>query len=120
MRNRAKCKLCRDVIESFHQTDLIYCSCKQIAIWGGNTSYKTYAEDYANFLRVDDDDKEIEVRVEGSVEPAKPIEETDPVKELDHLIHITENLPEHAKQAPTTQYDFLSMLYILKAYLKKS
>lgn len=115
MRNRAKCRLCQEVIESFHETDLIHCSCKQIGIWGGLTSYKTFAEDYKNFLRVDEEDREIEVKVQG-IDASE--ERSDPVKEIDHMIKMIEDLPDIAKMETLNQYDFLRILYILKSFIR--
>lgn len=61
MRNRAKCKLCGDILESFHQHDYVTCSCDEISIDGGQYMFKCGAKDFRNFLRVDDNGKEIEV-----------------------------------------------------------
>ena len=36
MRNRAKCKLCSSVIESYHRYDEVSCKCGEINISGGN------------------------------------------------------------------------------------
>ncbi len=35
IRNRAKCVLCRDVIESHHRHDFVECSCRSIFVDGG-------------------------------------------------------------------------------------
>lgn len=55
MRNRAKCKLCEDVIESFHQHDYVTCRCGEITIDGGLHYWKCSALHWENFLRVDDE-----------------------------------------------------------------
>jgi hypothetical protein len=34
-RNRAKCKLCRDIIESETDSDFVQCNCRSIAVFGG-------------------------------------------------------------------------------------
>jgi hypothetical protein len=34
-RNRAKCKLCRDIIESVTDDDFIQCNCRSVAVFGG-------------------------------------------------------------------------------------
>ncbi len=57
MKNRAKCKKCHSVLESFHEFDYITCKCGEIAISGGNQKLECYANDWSNFLRVDDNDK---------------------------------------------------------------
>ena len=62
MKNRAKCRLCGDILESFHETDYVKCSCEEISIYGGRQSYKAAAKDFKNFLRIDDEGNEIEVK----------------------------------------------------------
>lgn len=63
MRNRAKCKLCKDILESFHEFDHVTCSCDEISISGGTIKFECAAKDWKNFLRIDDTDKEFEVTV---------------------------------------------------------
>ena len=36
MRNRAKCKLCKNIIESKYEGDNVHCECGEISIDGGN------------------------------------------------------------------------------------
>ena len=55
MKNRAKCKLCNSIIESFHRHDYVTCACGEIAVDGGLDYFKVIARDYANFLRIDDE-----------------------------------------------------------------
>ena len=64
MRNRAKCKLCGDLIESYTITDYVECKCGEIAISGGNVNLVTWAKDYVNFLRVEDNGSEKSVKYE--------------------------------------------------------
>lgn len=59
MRNRAKCKLCGDILESFHEFDYQTCKCNEISISGGLIRYECAAKDFSNFLRVDDEGNEI-------------------------------------------------------------
>ena len=54
MRNRAKCKLCSDILESFHEHDWVSCKCGEISICGGNVKLECSAKDWKSFLRVDD------------------------------------------------------------------
>lgn len=63
MRNRGKCKLCKDVLESFHEFDRVECSCGEVSITGGQVKFLVFAKDFANFLRIDDQDKEISVKI---------------------------------------------------------
>lgn len=137
MRNRAKCKQCQDVIESFHADDLVFCRCKEIAISGGFDYYWCRAKDYKNFLRVDDEDNEIPVKyvdratvneekVADQVADASkvidlPVDNhnmVDHLGEITDMIRIIEELPNHAKQAPCTQYDFLGLLYVMQSWMK--
>lgn len=61
MKNRAKCYKCKKIIESFTLHDYVYCECGEIGIAGGPYQLQTFAIDYANFMRVDDDDQEVTV-----------------------------------------------------------
>lgn len=65
MRNRAKCRLCLEIIESFHENDYVSCQCDEIAISGGKVKYYTFAKDWSNFIRIDENDKELNVRIEN-------------------------------------------------------
>ena len=60
MRNRAKCKLCKIVIESFFDNDHVTCKCGEISVYGGTSNYYVSAvRDLSNILRVDDNDNVI-------------------------------------------------------------
>lgn len=122
MRNRAKCKLCRDIIESFHQHDYVTCSCGEIYIDGGSDTFRCGANEWKNFLRVDDNDNEIEVTVQ---ENEKDRPEVPPIpskaevyKMLVHLKDKFEDLPDDAMIQPVTHYDMYSLVLILTAILK--
>jgi len=124
MRNRAKCRLCSSIIESFHLTDYVQCKCGEIAIEGGESVYRSYAKDYANFQRVDDKDNVIPVKVSGSIEGEKKEEALDKpgrkqlLDELDMMIKSIENLPQHAMSMPVSNYDLLSSLLLMSALFK--
>jgi|SRR5579863_2762827 len=130
MRNRAKCKLCESIIESFHQYDYVSCKCGEIAVDGGNNHLRAVARDYRNFLRVDDEGNEIIVKVvENEAEAAKQqdnVKDDYPSKpnrqelldELQLMIKAIENLPTHAMSLPITHYDFCSGLMLLSAILR--
>jgi len=53
--NKAKCKLCGDIIESKHQHDFVRCKCGEIFVDGGNSYSRYGARDFKNFLRYDDE-----------------------------------------------------------------
>ena len=121
MRNRAKCALCNDIIESFYLADYTQCSCGEIGIRGGNLRFETFAKDFVNFKRVDDQDNEIEVKVID--EDVKPLDNDTKITKEEVLIAIKEmisnyeNLPPNALSAAITGYDLLSVLFLLQSSL---
>lgn len=120
MRNRAKCKLCGSVIESYHSTDLVLCKCGEIEVDGGD-ALRCAAKNWNNFLRVDDKDNEIMVTVKDDVKQLdfdKPIGRSDLIKELDSMINQIESLPSHAMTTPINHYDQCALLILLSAILK--
>ncbi len=122
MRNRAKCKKCGNVVESFHSTDLIYCKCGQIGVDGGD-AFRCYAEDWSNFIRLDDLGNEIKVKVkdetkeEIDISPPKPDREN-LLEILNEMIKSIENLPPQAMNTYVTQYDLYSFMLIVQSILK--
>jgi len=115
--------LCKSVIESFHKYDYVSCKCGEISITGGNDAYECSAKDFNNFLRVDDMDNEISVKVEGEDKPNK--EETpsittreDLLSMLNAMISDIDRLPNHAKTSPVTLLDHQSLLILLSALFK--
>jgi hypothetical protein len=126
MRNRAKCKLCKCVIESFHPTDTVTCQCGQIYVSGG-ASMQCGAEDFGNFILVDDNGKEHEVRTiekdteVGPPEISQPLNQPTKHELVDMLVQIVkvyEDLPDMAKQHPVTNYDMQSALSLILCILK--
>lgn len=125
MKNRAKCKLCQEIIESFHMTDYVTCRCEEIAISGGNMHYQASAKDFKNFLRVDDNGHEIEVTVQEKEDvsdsvphQAIDIKKADLLKMLDEMRKRYEELPTAALFAPITHADLASLLMLLSAIFK--
>lgn len=128
MKNRAKCKKCAQIIESFHATDYVNCKCGEIAICGGQNKLEAYAVDFTNFLRVDDNDNETSVAFkESSEEKPEELSETPPkvitkkelIDILDEMIKSDENLPERALHAQLTYYDLLRYMMLISNILKK-
>jgi|HubBroStandDraft_3_1064219.scaffolds.fasta_scaffold13227_5 hypothetical protein len=121
MRNRAKCSLCKDIIESFYLADYAQCSCGEIGIRGGNMRFETFAKDFAHFKRFDDHDNEIEVRViDDDVKPfdkSTKITKEEVVLAVKEMIDNYQNLPPHALSTEVTGYDLLSVLFLLHAFL---
>lgn len=119
MRNRAKCKKCECIIESFHPTDFVSCKCEEIGIEGGPDNFKAYALDWNNFLRIDDNDKVIVPKIiEKEQEDKKQMKRSDYLEELDRLISSYENLPPVAMNNSVTHYDLLSALILVSCVFK--
>ena len=128
MRNRAKCKLCKTIIESYALGDYVMCPCGEIAVDGGLDKFVTYANDYNNFKRVDDNGHEIDVRVSNSDKLNVPLQSSanippnpnidDFFRAFEELIKVYENLPRHAINAPCNHSDILSLLELILASLR--
>lgn len=123
MKNRAKCKLCDSIIESFHRDDYVSCTCGEIAIWGGTDSYNVSYRDIANFVRVDDEGNEIIVKEEQSsdvkqIDPETKPSRNDLIKMLDEMANNIENLPPHAKFQSVNQYDMQALISLLSLIFK--
>ena len=120
MRNRAKCRKCNCIIESISKNDWVYCECSEIGVSGGSDNYKCYASDFANFLRVDDENNEIVVKVKESEDLDHPnfLARSDLLNMLDEMIKSIESLPEHAKLTSINHYDYSSLLYLLAAIFR--
>lgn len=121
MKNRAKCKLCNDIIESFHDQDYVFCKCREISVFDGN-ALRCTANNWSNFLRVDDLGNEIIVKVKEMSEDIKPLDmpSNKPGKKellgmLNDMINNIDNLPQHAATAPITHYDFSSLMILVAA-----
>lgn len=124
MRNRAKCKKCNDVIESFHSSDYVECKCGSIGLDGG-IAMKCFAKDWEIFRRVDDHDNEIiptikdkdsemiSTIVNNTEKPSKK----EMLSMLKDMITSIESLPSNAMSQPITHYDYLSLLLLISAIL---
>ncbi len=125
MRNRAKCKLCGDIIESLHRHDYVRCSCDEIAVDGGpggkdGTGYwRCSAKDWRNFVRVDDDDNEVLPKIVEKDDVTKP-NKRELIEMLDEMVKNIENLPPAAMTSYVTQYDLASLMMLLSSIFKAS
>lgn len=104
-----------------HATDLQECKCGEIAVDAGS-AMKCLARNWDNFLRIDDDGKEIPIKtsqkpVETVVVETKP-SKADLIDMLDEMIKTYEGLPSNALSSPVTHYDVLSVLLIVSALFK--
>lgn len=113
-RNRAMCKLCESIIESHTAKDRVSCTCGEIEVDGGKENYICYAKDFKNFIRIDEEDVKIEVKV-------KEIDSTkanfnNSKEALEEMIKSIENMPSNALITSATQYDLLGILYLLQSF----
>lgn len=124
MRNRAKCKLCGDIIESFHRNDYVSCSCQEISIDGGQHLFRCAAKSFENFLRVDDVGNERAIKFEEKSEeeylsePIRKPTKAEMIEMLEEMIANIEKLPANAMSAPITHYDWVSSLLLIASILK--
>lgn len=121
MKNRAKCKLCNDIIESFHSTDYVFCKCGEIAVDGG-PALRCFASDWVNFVRVDDEGNEIipVIKDEANLSDAAKdkLSKEDLIDMLDEMIKGYDRLPPGAMASPVSNYDLVSALMLLSALFK--
>ena len=128
MRNRAKCKKCQAIIESFTIGDLVECECGAIAITGGTYQYSTFARDYADFLRIDDMGNEIPVKCKDKesdeqqdctpIDDPKPLSRKELIEKLEAMIKADINLPQDAHIQHLTYVDFLRYIVEILNILK--
>lgn len=120
MRNRAKCKLCEDIIESFHATDLVLCKCGEISVDGGD-SLRCAAKNWNNFMRVDDEGNLIMVTVKDDIEAKEGhvITKKEKIDMLRELIESIDRLPNHAQHQPVNHSDLSAALVLLHSILSE-
>lgn len=131
MKNRAKCKLCEEIIESHFLEDNVSCKCGEISISGGELKNWCAAKNWENFLRIDDEGNEVVPKI--VIKPlsdllddpdVKPLYNEKPTKEemvemLDKMIKSIEDLPQQAMTLPVNQYDLLSFMLLISSILKE-
>lgn len=123
MKNRAKCKLCEDIIESLNDQDYQLCRCGEIFVDGGK-QLLCGANDWSNFIRIDDAGNEIVPTIEETEEVSieteiSPIERREKLLSMfKNLIDSFDNLPTNGRVAPITHYDLQSALVIIYELIK--
>lgn len=53
-KNKAQCNKCKDIIESKHRHDFVWCKCKSIFVDGGNDYWKAGFKEESDFIRLDE------------------------------------------------------------------
>lgn len=117
MKNRAKCKKCNSIIESLTFNDYVTCECDEIGISGGDQELKCWAKDFSNFVRVDDDGNEIEIRVIEQEHEGRTLSSEEKRELVDNMIRYYEHLPPEAMLAPVTQYDMKAVYLLIKSII---
>lgn len=124
MKNRAKCKLCGEILESFHRTDFVTCKCGEISIDGGDWYFKCAAKNWDNFLRVDDMGNEIIPEIvqesDNKLIETSILTRKDKIDMLDAMLKNIENLPSGAMDNPINHYDLYSFMLLVSEILKSS
>lgn len=115
MRNRAKCKLCGDVIESHTTNDRVECDCGEIEVFGGHDKVGCAAKNWANFIRIDDEGNE---KIPQVVYQDSKVTREEALSILNDMIEKIADLPPAAMNVAITHYDFLMLLYWLKRYVE--
>lgn len=125
MRNIAKCKVCHEVIESFHSTDYVECKCGEISVFEGS-SMRCAAKNWDNFRRLDDEGNEILVSFQETEDvkqldnSVKKISRAELIQMLEEMQKSIERLPVDALYQPISHADFSSLLMLLSAIFKCS
>lgn len=125
MKNRAKCKLCNEIIESLALHDYVTCKCGEIAVSGGSYHLYAYAKNFDNFLRVDDDENLVAVEYhekkedekEEKQENAHTLSRQELIEELRSLRDIYKDLHSNEMFKPVTHSDLSSLIGLLYSIL---
>lgn len=115
-------------------TDIQNCNCLEIYVEGGD-AMKCGAKDWSNFIRVNDNGDEIIPKIINKIDTSSLHVESDeialehnPTPEEKHeklcsilkgVIDSYDNLPQHAKLAPITNYDLQAALLIIYEIVRK-
>jgi hypothetical protein len=123
MRHRAKCKLCGTVIDT-EFNDYTSCACGEIAFESKNDNTMLISENFHNAIMIDSegDEHPINVIEKSDISSAKVDPEGNfdtPEFALNQLIEKIEGFPQHGMTTYINHYDYLSLLYLLKALVKK-
>lgn len=128
MRNRAKCKLCNEIIESFHRGDYVTCKCDEIAVCGGTEKLEVFAKNWCNFVRIDDEGNEIVIHLEENqkadeskqfISPPSYTKE-DYIQMLEEFCQKIDSLPSGARFDAVTHADLSSVLKVVVDIFRSS
>jgi hypothetical protein len=127
MKNIAKCKICKSVIESHFSSDYVVCKCGEIGVYNG-LGMDCEAKNWDNFLRIDDLGNEKSVKYIENVNknqsekeeeyPKEPFTYEDGIDMLNQLIKNIEELPDHVKLSSVNHYDLISFMLVISSIFK--
>lgn len=128
MENKAKCRLCGSIIQSYTLSDVVSCDCGEITIWGGQYEFNVAYKNKNNLLRIDDKGNEVIVRcvdtTQDEIADPEPSNEAASRKErlatLDSWISYGSNLPRHVLDAPPSLADLYHGLLLVSSVLHSS
>lgn len=121
MVNRAKCKLCKTILQTKHPHDYVTCNCGEITIGGGDEFFRVKMKNKENLILIDNDGNEIipkEKEIPQQEDISTPSKE-DLLSLLEDMYKRIEELPMNAALAPITHADFAALIMLLSAILKK-
>jgi len=111
MINRAKCKLCNDIIESWLPDEIVPCKCGAIAVCDG-AAMRMYPAGSPHFVRVDDRGNEIVVEYvttkdneedhQSPQDKESKISTDEAIYALERSIEYNDSLPYHERYIPIT------------------
>lgn len=123
IRNTAKCKLCNDIIESYHSNDYSLCSCGEIYVDGGPLGMRCGARNWDNFVRIDNDGNIVIPKIVDPTDASLVTDTADDVAvgltfndaldQLKHLEAVYRDLPQNVLYSSTSHSDMSSVLTLL-------
>jgi hypothetical protein len=110
--DKAKCKLCRTVIDLNKDNN---CSCGEI---GCDSQGRLFFRDISNFVPIDDQGNSLVLNVVKEPERKEPTFE-ELLSELNILLSKIEEMPPQAMTTAVTHFDLYSALVLIAAILRK-
>ena len=117
-RNRAKCGLCLQIIESLHAHDLQVCSCGEISLTGGTTYYKAICKDPKNLLLIDEDGHESTPTFENKQAILPDLKKEDLMSMLKLQIDTYDKMSVSERHSPVSTYELQSLAMLIYSILK--
>ena len=110
MKNKAKCKLCGDIIESDNDKEWKQCTCGTLRLIGVRATF----EKIEDICFIDDDGKEVDPTYKTQPKPTR----TELLDMLDEMNARIEALPPNAAVSAITHYDFSALILLLSSIFR--